>query len=273
MIARPSMRLWLPWIACLFALLAVWALGRVAHARLESPVVLTGWCVLLLVAALAGFNARKRLAMLPLGSAAAWLRWHVALGFLAMAVFWLHTGSLWPMGRHEQALTVAFYLTQASGVVGWVLQAYFPRQLADTGVELVYERIPHEVARLRAEAEAILLDSVRETGGETLSQLYSQTLHWYFRRPRFLADHLFSGGKGARAWLRQSLASTRQHLNAAEQSHLDRIADLAGRKAEVDFHHAGQSVMKWWLFLHIPAAMVLVILSLWHVALVFLFAK
>ena len=266
-------RRWMPWLVACVGFAGVWLAASAAHLRLVSPALITGWTLLGLIAVLASFNGRKRLAMLPIGSASTWLRWHLAAGVLAWGVFWLHAGSLWPMGRHEQALAIAFHTTQLSGLFGWILQAVVPGQLTRTGRERVFERIPEELSRLRAEAESEALASVRPGGTGMVARLHQETLAWFFERPRFQLDHLLLGGKRARAWIDSRCTSVRQFLGADEIAHLDRIAALAGQKGDLDFHHAGQAALKGWLFIHIPAAVSLVLLSLWHVALVHLFAK
>jgi hypothetical protein len=51
----------------------------------------TGWVLFFVIALLTLFGARKRLSFLPLGPASRWLRIHVAGGFMAVFMFWLHT--------------------------------------------------------------------------------------------------------------------------------------------------------------------------------------
>ena len=73
----------------------------------------TGWILFSVMVFLAAFNTRKKLAMLPLGSARVWLHAHMAGGLLALALFWLHTGSVWPHGLYLKALAACFYLVSA----------------------------------------------------------------------------------------------------------------------------------------------------------------
>ncbi len=67
-----------------------------------------GWVLLAFLIFLALFSARKRLAMLPLGSAYAWRLLHETGGLVALALFWLHTRTLWPKGFYEQILAGFF---------------------------------------------------------------------------------------------------------------------------------------------------------------------
>ena len=113
-ILRRAARLPIPLTGMLIAFLIPWLWARHTHARLGNPAVVTGWWLFALLLFLCLFNARKRLAMLPLGRAAVWLRWHVAGGFLTLALYWLHTGSAWPRGLYEQLLAAAFYAVNVS---------------------------------------------------------------------------------------------------------------------------------------------------------------
>ena len=50
------------------------------------------------------------------------------------------------------------------------------------------------------------------------------------------------------------------------------LTTLAERKAEIDFHYAAQALMKRWLLLHLPLAAAVVLLALWHILLVHIYA-
>lgn len=225
----------------------------------------TGWILFGVMAFLAAFNTRKKLAMLPLGRARVWLHAHMAGGLIALALFWLHTGSVWPHGLYLKALAACFYLVSASGVVGHLLQRIYPKQLTDTGFEVIYERIPAETTALRQQAEALVINS------DTLGRHYLETLDWYFRRPRFFVSHLV-GGRKARAWHRQQIATVQRYLDDKERTALDQLAKLADRKHDLDTHYALQTILKGWLLFHLPLAVATMVLVVWHVILVHVYA-
>lgn len=268
----PSERRWPrelgPWLAAglLFLLLAAYARG--AAESLSRPAIGTGIALLTLVLFLAAFNARKRLSMLPLGSATAWLSLHAAGGALAIGLYFLHAGTLWPLGFYPRALAGLFYLVSASGIVGFVMQRTYPRLLTATEVEVIYERIPQEIARLREEAEALVLRCTQETGSDTLARYYLENLDWFFRRPRFVWSHALGSDQRGRRWARQQVATVRRYLDQKEREYLDRLARLAYHKNGVDFHYGAQSAMKGWLFAHLPLTAAFLVLAAWHLALV-----
>lgn len=253
-----------PWAAALAVLAAVaWSSGE-ARLRLEPTEVVTGWALLAVLAVLVAYNLRKRLPGLPLGGSAAWLAAHGAGGLLAVALFGLHARLLWPEGPHERLLALLFYLVSLTGLAGWALQRIYPRRLTQTGVEVVYERIPLEIHRLRHRAEALVLECTREAGSDTVARLYLESLDWFFRRPRFFLSHALFG-KGSDHWVRKTCGAVRRYLGTTERDYLDRLIALALHKGAVDFHHAAQQVMKGWLLVHVPASAATMALVLWHV--------
>ena len=104
--------------------------ARLVEERLGMPEIGTGYWLLGLIILLALFNARKRLSMVPLFVASYWLRLHVVGGVLAVALFWVHTGTVWPTGLYEQVFAAVFYLLSASGLVGYLMQQIYPVYLS-----------------------------------------------------------------------------------------------------------------------------------------------
>jgi hypothetical protein len=234
---------------------------------LGKPAELTGYWLFGIMVFLALFNLRKKLSMLPLGNASTWLLLHAIGGVLAVATFWLHTQSVWPNGIYERALAILFYLTVLSGIVGYIVQRVYPSKLTQTGVEVIYDRIPGHIDELRAKAEALVLKCCDETRVDTLGQHYLDTMEWFFRRPRFGLSHV-GGSQRSRQWIRQQDANVRRYLNEEERTYLDQLTGLATQKNRIDVHYALQSVLKRWLVFHIPITVALMTLSVWHLMVV-----
>ena len=239
--------------------------------HLGQPAVVTGGALVAIMFFLASFNARKKLSMLPLGNAKTWLKLHVVGGFLALLFFWIHTRTLWPLGNYEQILAFLFYLLTANGIVGYILQRIYPGHLTQTGLEIIYERIPAEIVEIREHAESLILECTKETGAETLAQYYLETLDWFFRKPRFFASHAV-GRQKARHWLRQQLAVVKHYLNDSERVYLAKLQVLAEMKNKVDVHYAIQTILKSWLLIHIPLTVAVVVFTVWHILLVHIYA-
>jgi hypothetical protein len=241
--------------------------SRAITLQLGDASVLTGYSLFVAMLLLGMFNSRKKLSMIPLGRARTWLIFHVVMGLFTLALFWLHTGSIWPGGFYEQLLAGSFYVVSVSGIIGYVLQKSMPSRLTHTGIEIIYDRIPAEIAEIRARAEAVTLACTEETGSDTVAQHYIGTLCWYFQRPRFLLAHLM-GSDTAGFWLRGPGCAARRYLNDTEKTHFDEIIELAVLKSHVDRHYVCQGVLKKWLFVHIPLAVAVIALAVWHLILV-----
>lgn len=235
--------------------------------RIQEPNILSGWVLVALFLFLALFNLRKKLPNLPLGRMSFWLYLHAAAGLLAAAVYFLHAGAIWPRGGYEQLIAGLFYLVTLTGVVGYVYQRLSPRLLTLVGYEIIWERIPAEIARLRRKAEDCVLECSNETGSPVLGRHYLECLDWYFRKPRFLMSSAMALQTGEN-WADKQIDAVRRYLNEAEAAHLERLRALARVKASVDKHYAIQGLLKLWLFLHLPVTVGLLIAVAWHVALV-----
>lgn len=271
-----SLRTWgvlgLMWLAALVVWAAISGLAWHAERNLGKAAVVTGYALFVVILALAFFKARKRLLVLPLGTVREWMLGHVVLGTLSIPLYFQHTGHLWPEGRYEQAIALAFYLVTLSGIVGYVLQRILPHRLADLEGEVIYERIPNELAALREEIEALILKAVKELGSDTLGRYYTESLEWYFWRPRFLIGHLVGSGRST-SWIRNRISALRRYLNEGERAYLGQIEALALQKSRLDAHYSLQSVLKFWLFIHVPAAVLLVLLACWHLLVVNIYAR
>ncbi|MBS0336430.1 MAG: hypothetical protein JSS40_06390 [Proteobacteria bacterium] len=260
------------WLAALVLWLGVTVLAWHAERSLGNAAVITGYALFAVILSLAFFKARKRLLVLPLGTVREWMLGHVVLGAVSIPLYFQHTRGLWPDGRYEQAIAFAFYAVTLSGIAGYALQRLLPRRLADIEGEVIYERIPSEVAALREEVEELVLKAVKELGSDTLGRYYEESLEWFFWRPRFLVGHVLGSGRSA-SWIRGRITALRRYLSEDERAYLVRIEELALRKSRLDAHYALQSVLKFWLFIHVPASVLLVLLASWHLLVVNIYAR
>jgi len=234
----------------------------------------TGYILFGLMVFLALYNGRKKLSMVPLGKASVWLTAHLAVGILALVVFRLHVDALWPTGPMHLALALLFYTVCASGVIGYGLQLALSRRLAQAGGEIIYERIPAEIAAIRAQVEKAVLQAATDSGNDTLGRDYLQTLAWYFAQPRFFWSNALGGfGRRAENWLQRHLHTIGRYLSEAERARLDDLARLGAEKRHIDVQYAMQSLLKRWTIFHVPLAAAMLALAAWHLILVEVFAQ
>lgn len=260
------------WLVAVLAWLSITVLAWYAERHLGNASTVTGYALFVVVLALSFLKVRKYLLVLPLGTVHDWLQAHLILGVAGVALYFQHSGSLWPDGRYEQVIAVVFYALTLSGIAGYFLQRVLPGRLADLGGEIIYERIPSELADLREQVEQLVLKAVKELGSDTLGRYYTESLEWFFWKPRFLAGHLLGSGRSA-SWIRGRITALRRYLSDPERVYLDQIEQLALRKSRLDAHYALQSMLKMWLFIHVPAALLLVLLACWHLLVVNIYTR
>jgi hypothetical protein len=117
------------------------------------------------------------------------------------------------------------------------------------------------------EVENLLFSQIRETGSDTLSRHYMESMDWYFQRPRFIWSHL-SGGRKADYWLKQQFATVNRYLSQAELEYSQQLEILANKKQGLDYQYTVQGIIKLWLLVHVPLSVMLLVMSLWHLLLV-----
>jgi hypothetical protein len=270
---RPLSRraLWV-WFAAALALVAIAFWEHGARLALRDPRFVTGYLLFALMLVLGGYNWRKKLSMLPIGRVSIWLTLHVVGGAAALVLFWMHIGRFWPLGGYEQALTLLFYLTSLSGAVGYALQRALPGRLTASGPEWIYERIPAELARLRGEVEKSLETAAAEAGHDTLARHYVETLAWFFARPRFFWSHAL-GGRRAEHWLAGHVTEIRRYLSDPEKAGLATVDALGRAKIALDTQYALQSLLRRWTVVHVPLAVGVIALAIWHLIVVNVFGR
>jgi hypothetical protein len=233
---------------------------------------LTGWFLFISMLLLTVYGARKKLSMLPsIGRAAAWVQFHVYLGFLCIGLFLIHIGFRVPDGWLEVLLAVLFVFVAGSGVLGIIVSRGLPRQLTRKGEEVIFERIPQFNRELRLEAENIVVRSVTETSSTTIHSFYADHLRAFFERPRHFLDHI-TGSKHGLFALQTEFDNMQRYLNDKEKDFSNTLLELVIKKDELDYHHALQGVLKCWLFIHVPLIYSLLLAAVVHLVVVYAFS-
>ncbi len=251
-----------------FLLIWIWTLQ--INNVLGYSAFISGGALLVTIAFLSLFNVRKRLSFLLSAPVHQWFLLHAVGGFLALFLFWLHTGVFWPQGLYTQILAVLFYGATLSGILGLIMEKIYPNFLTRIGLECIYERIPQEIADLRNKAECLILECTKETDSDTLAQHYLETLRWFFQRPRFFINHIF-GGQNAQHWVRQQCYISERFLNEKERGYLDQLFILADTKRKIDCHYFVQTLLKGWLLVHVPLAVAVLAMVFWHLIVIQVF--
>ena len=247
----------------------------VAHRRFAPNyplhVYLTGWIVLGLCLYLTAFNARKKVPFLPFVAARHWLNVHIYGGLLAAVICILHMRGHWPAGGLQRYLAILFIVVTWSGIFGWWLSRTMPGRLSTLGGEVIYERVPLVLRRLRDRAEAISIATVVPAGAATLAEFYTHELSHYFAAPMDFWPHVFASRRPLNVKL-QRLADRRRYLTPAELTAADELAEILRQKDQLDAQRAGQLLLKAWLFVHIPLTYAMLIFTAVHVVVVYAFS-
>lgn len=247
----------------LIACAVLWLTDRVLTINLRQPALVSGLILLILVLALALFNARKKLPGLPLLPARYWLHFHTHAGLVSSFLFFLHVSGRLPSGWLETTLAILFTAVSISGIAGLALSRWLPSRLTVYGENLIFERIPALRENVRRDVEDLVASSTQQSGSSTIADFYQDKLQRYFSRPRSLGSHIV----GSRTPLHNLLGEVdalNRYLNADERSVMDQITDRIHAKDNLDYQRATQGLLKVWLFIHIPLTYALIAFSLAH---------
>lgn len=248
-------------LAVALAVAFLWHRGLV-HA-LRPAALHTGGALLALCVALALFNARKKLPLLPLLKASTWLQFHLYAGWLCVGVFFLHVGFRAPAGLFETSLYVVFMAVALSGVVGLFLSRFYPSRLRMSGENLLYERIPAFRHELQEQAREIVAKSIAETKSFTLGRFYEKRLIEYFAGQRNTLSHLLVSSTPLNR-LVEEMRELKRYMVPAEHAFLNEMIECVEAKDNLDRQRACQGALKYWLFTHIPLTFSLLILGTVH---------
>ena len=249
------------------------AVAVMAHARFSrvtpNYAYLTGWVLFAVMVLLAVYNARKKLPFLPLANSENWLQFHIYAGFFTVVLFLIHVNFRVPTGWFEGTLAWLYALVTGSGIVGLWLSRVLPRRLSTRGGEVIYEKIPALRQSLRQSAEALALGET--TRSPAIAEFYGRRLAGFFSGPRSFWRHLLESREPLNV-VTVELEDLRRYLNDRERATLEELARLVRQKDGLDYHHALQTTLKLWLFVHVPLTYGLMIFSLLHIVLVFAFS-
>jgi len=259
LVARRRRNIAILFILSLFLVVVHQAYSISLH-RIDSP---AGWLLLGLMLLLTLYNLRKKLPMLPLGTATHWLQFHIYAGLLTVVLFVLHIEMRIPNGILEVTLALQFLLIVGSGILGLALSRGLARRLRIRGEEVIYERIPAMRQQVLQKAEELFERSITENGSTIIVEFYNQRLVNFFMGPRNLLWHLLGSGRPLQILL-MDLRALDRYLSSEERETMAELNTLIHHKDDLDFHTALQGTLKYWVFLHIPLTYSLLIIALLH---------
>ena len=226
-----------------------------------------GWLLILL---LAFFGIRKRWYRSTFGTLEQWLQSHIYLGVLVLIVLLAHTG-----GRFEDKVAVATFVlvavVVASGIVGAILYVTVPRLLTEVQSNLTVEEIAEQLnlyardmARIASAQSApfqrIHDELIRESAPRGLAG-WRLLLSRRRRKPQ-------DGGDWAR------LIGL---VPKDEQEELRQMLVVSRKRKELllrlVFQQRYKNVLEFWLYIHIPFTIALLVFAIVHIAAVFYYGR
>ncbi|MDA1164640.1 MAG: hypothetical protein O3B13_16230 [Planctomycetota bacterium] len=249
----------------LFVLLATLAVvaNQILNVLHYRTPFFSGWFLFGLIVVLALYNVRKKLALIPVGTSAGWLQFHLYAGIMTSVVFALHVGLRIPDGVFERTLAVFYVATFTSGVAGLFLSRTFPARITSRGEEILFERIPVFLKQLRDDVEKVVFTCVEQTETTAIPELYLSHLKPFFEKPRNVFWHLVHSGR-PRQRLLLEIRGQQRFLSESERKAVDQVTDRVRTKDDLDYQYALQGTLKVWLFIHIPLTYGLLVMSIFH---------
>ena len=229
--------------------------------------IVSGVLLFCLILSLALFSVRKKLPFLPLGTAAGWLKFHIFCGSFSVLLFALHVGVGLPNGNLDVSLAIVYLGVVSSGLVGLGLSKWIPKQLVNCGDEVIFERIPILQRNLREEAESLVVS----TGNGELGKFYLSHVFPFFEKTHYSYTHFLNNDR-TRQELLKSLRAKHSFFGELERESAQQLETLIHTKYNLDRHATFQGFLKSWLFLHIPLTACLLLLSMTHGIIAYLYS-
>lgn len=246
---------------------------------LRDPRYFDGWVLAAGMGLQIYFHVARKTASLSPRSAIRWRKIHIAMGYLLIAAFILHSDFSLPDTAFEWALWAGFVSVTLSGIFGtyltWSLQA---RRWIDEG--LGYDRISARRVELARDVHAFVAEINPGTAAIGLPvtpydtwimDLYTDHLRDFFQGPRNSAAHLI-GSQRALKQLVEEIDSLSRFVDQQSQQKLAAIKALVVEKDRLDFARVYLGLTKAWLFVHVPVTYSLIVLTVLHVVVVYAYS-
>jgi hypothetical protein len=207
------------------------------------------------------YPLRRRLQAWPLGTVQRWLQLHIYGSVVALVLVLGHMGFRLPTGAMGWWLFGLTVWTTATGLLGVVLQKWLPMRLSrNLTLEVIYERMPEQVERLRGEAGTLMTGA-----GDSLRRVYEQDVVPLLAAPRLRWSAVFDL-RGNRRRTIEPLSRIEGYVDEGDRDRLRALTTIVNDKLDLDVHASVQRALRFWLYTHVPPAMLLLALLVVHVA-------
>lgn len=234
--------------------------------------LLYGTIALVLMGVLLYYGARKRSYRSTFGKLEEWLHSHIWLGIVAFVAVVTHTGFRFE-DRIATALFVVLSAVVASGIFGAILYKTVPRMLTDVETNLSAEQISDQLNQLSRSMAKI-------ASGKSAP---FQRIHAAIAReivPRPLAAWMLVVASPGRRVSRELQGDWTRMLGLVDPSEQEELRQLlVTSRQQKELHHRllqqqrYRNVLDFWLWIHLPLSIAMVVLILAHLASALYFAR
>ncbi len=209
------------------------------------------------------FGIRRRIPILPLGSASTWTQIHIYTGLFATAVYVMHVPALVGAGMFECCLSIVFWIVSASGFYGVYASRTLPKRLTAVEGQYRFDRIVWHRDQI-AEIAGQLLENVSErTPVRVLGTYYTTSLKPFFHQRPTSAYVLLPRGNRRRQLL-GGLRELDRYLQDEGRNTAGQFAALVRRRDDLDYQFALQLRLRLWVAVHSAFSVALLLGAIIH---------
>jgi hypothetical protein len=219
---------------------------------------------------LAFFGVRKRWYRSTFGTVEQWMQSHIYLGVFVMVILLFHTG-----GRFSDRVAVATLILVAivvlSGVFGAILYITVPRLLTEVESNLTIVEISEQLNQLGKQ-----MARIASGRSAPFQRIYDQLI-------RELAPGWMAGWRLLFSRMRRGKAPLADWMNLLslvqkdEQEELRQLLVVSRQRKELlirlMYQQRYKNVLEFWLYIHIPFTVLLLLFAVIHVAAVFYYGR
>lgn len=225
-----------------------------------------------LILLLAFFGIRKRWYRSTFGTLEQWMQSHIYLGVLVLIVLLFHTG-----GRFHDKIAVTTLvlvaIVVASGVVGAVLYVTVPRMLTEVESNLTVEDINDQLnqlsrtmARIASGRSAPFQRIYDEVMRHTQPKALAGWLVMFVRLKRRRDQKAFDDWAGLLSLVPKEEQEELRQMLVVSRQHKELLLRLV-------YQQRYKNVLEFWLYIHIPFTIALLVFAVLHVVAVFYYGR
>lgn len=213
------------------------------------------------------YSVRRAMpAVRRLGPARHYLSLHLYSGSLFLLFFLFHTNFGLPSGWLTTTLWLVTLWVVGTGALGTAFQRWLPKVLDDFSTfEVPFERIPELLEELRVRA-----DIVAKRADVPIRSFYDREMSREMTGIRSIFS-VRPGRTVSQTFRSHEMEVLRGTLDSEGELAMDELEAIHGAKLDLDRHYTLQSLLRGWLYFHLPIAIVLLGLVILHVFFVLYF--